>query len=168
MSDVQIVASLGNEEHCVQALEVLRESGYSPRAFSPIPSEKINEALYERRSPVRAWVLSGGIFGALSGFAITLGTSYEWNLNAGGRPIASIPPYLIIVFELMILCGGIAGLLGFFYNGGLPALDPIAGYSERFSADKFGIVVSCADTDAGRVEALLRENGAEQVNSEPA
>ena len=167
MSDVRIVASLGNEAHCVQAIEVLREAGYQPRVFSPIPSEKINEALYERPSRVRAWVLSGGIFGALSGFAITLGTSYEWNLNAGGRPIGSIPPYLIIVFELMILCGGIAGLLGFFYNGGIPALDPIAGYSERFSGDKFGMVGGCADTEASRVEALLRDNGAEQVTSEP-
>lgn len=167
MNEVRMVASFGNEAGCVHAIEGLRGAGHRPQVFSPIPSERINEALYEGRSRVRAWVLSGGIFGALSGFAITLGTSYEWNLNAGGKPIASIPPYLIIVFELMILCGGIAGLLGFFFYGRVPALDPIPGYNEQFSGDKFGVMVTCADTDSARVEALLKENGAEQVTSEP-
>jgi len=167
MSEVRMVASFADEVRCVHAIERLREARLRPQVFSPIPSEKINEALYEGRSRVRAWVLTGGIFGALSGFALTLGTSFEWNLNAGGRPIGSIPPYLIIVFELMILCGGVAGLLGFFFYGGVPALEPLPGYNERFSGDRFGLMVSCAETDSARIEAMLKEGGAEQVTSEP-
>ncbi len=168
MSEVRLVASFADEEQCVHAIERLREARLRPQVFAPIPSEKINEALYEGRSRVRAWVLAGGIFGALSGFAITIGTSYEWNLNAGGKPIDSLPPYLIIVFELMILCGGIAGVLGFLFNAGVPALDPIAGYDTEFSGDRFGVTVSCAEADSARIEALLKEGGAEKVVREAA
>ncbi len=167
MSEVRIVGSFAEEQRCVHVLERLREAKLRPRVFSPIPSEKILEALYEGRSQVRAWVLSGGIFGALSGFALTVGTSYEWNLNAGGKPIASIPAYLIIVFELMILCGGIAGVLGFFFNSRMPVTEPLAGYSTHFSGDRFGVVVSCAEADSARVEALLKEHGADDVSREP-
>ncbi len=167
MSDVRMVASFPDEEQCVHMIERLREARLRPKAFSPIPSEKIREALYEQPSRVRAWVLGGGIFGALSGFAITIGTSYEWNLNAGGKPIDSLPPYLIIVFELMILCGGLAGLLSFFFYSRLPVLDPTPGYSEHFSSNRFGVVVDCADTESSRIEALLREGGAEEITSEP-
>ncbi|HTW87973.1 MAG TPA: DUF3341 domain-containing protein [Candidatus Binataceae bacterium] len=166
MSEVRVVASFTDEEQCVHALERLLADGVRPRVFSPIPSEKINHALYVKRSHVRGWVLTGGIFGALSGFAITLGTSYEWGLNAGGKPIASIPPYLIIVFELMILCGGIAGVLGFFSNARVPALDPIEGYSNHFSGDRFGIMVICDEAEGGKMETLLKESGAAEVTSE--
>ncbi len=168
MSEVRIVASFADEERCVHAIERLREAKIRPQVFSPIPSEKINEALYEGRSRVRAWVLSGGIFGALSGLAITIGTSYEWNLNAGGKPIDSLPPYLIIVFELMILCGGIAGVLGFFYNAGVPVLEPVSGYETHFSGDRFGVMVSCEETESTRIEAILKEGGAEKVVREAA
>jgi Alternative complex III, ActD subunit len=163
MSEVQMVASFADEEQCVHTIERLREAQVRPRVFSPIPSEKITEALYEGRSSVRNWVLSGGIFGALSGFALTLGTSYEWNLIAGGKPIASIPAYLIIVFELMILCGGIAGVMGFFFTSKMPVFEPLAGYNNHFSGDRFGLVVDCDEAESGRLETLLKEGGADEV-----
>ncbi len=167
MSEVRLVASFADEERCVHTIERLREAQVRPQVFSPIPSEKIIDALYERPSFVRSWVLAGGIFGALSGFALTLGTSYEWNLNAGGKPIASIPAYLIIVFELMILCGGIAGVAGFFFTSRMPVTEPLAGYNAHFSADRFGLVVSCDEAESARLEALLKEGGADEVTREP-
>jgi hypothetical protein len=166
MNEVRLIASFNNERSCVQALERLRDLKIRPRVFSPIPSEKIVDLLYVGRSRVRAWVLSGGIFGALSGFAITLGTSYEWNLIAGGKPIASIPAYLIIVFELMILCGGLAGVGGFFLNTRMPVFDPLPGYEGHFSGDHFGMVVVCEESATERLESLFKEAGADKVERE--
>lgn len=167
MSEVRLVASFADEEQCVHAIERLRAAGVRPHVFSPIPSEKIVEALYERPSAVRNFVLAGGIFGALSGFALTLGTSWEWNLNAGGRPIASVPPYLIIVFELMILCGGLAGVAGFFLTSQMPVTEPLAGYSPHFSGDRFGVVLISDEAESARLETLLKESGADEVTREP-
>lgn len=170
MSDsTRIVAIFSGEEECVHGIESLRRAGYSkPRVFAPIPSEKILEALELPKSPVRVCVLAGGITGALSGFALTIGTSLTWSHVAGGKPIISLPPYIIIAFELMILFGALSGIAGFLFFGRFPRLDSISGYSPRFSDDRFGVLVSCAPEQSTRVELLLKDAGAEEVERETA
>ena len=115
---------------------------------------------------MRAFVLMGGITGVLTGLAVTVGTSWEWNLIVGGKPVVSLPPFIIIMFELMILFGGLSAALSFFFFAGLPQLDPIVGYSERFGADRFGIAVACDEADSARIEAMMREAGAEEIAHE--
>jgi len=118
------------------------------------------------RSPVRYWQLFGGITGVLAAIALTFGTSWEWNLNAGGRPVISVPPYIIIMFELLILIGGLSGLTGFFIHNRMPVFDPLPGYRSRFSEDKFGLVVQCDESAAGGVESVMRDAGAEDITRE--
>jgi hypothetical protein len=113
-------------------------------------------------------VLAGGFTGAFTGLILTVGTSWEWNLNTGGRPIASIAPYIVIIFELMILFGVLGAVISFFIKSGLPAFDPSPGYRTRFGADRFGLVVQVAEADAAKVDALMREAGAEDVVREAA
>jgi hypothetical protein len=170
MSDpARIIGVFGSEEECVQAIESLHHAGYTrPRVFFPIPSEKILEALDLPKSPVRVWVLIGGITGALSGFALTIGTSLTFAHIAGGKPIISLPPYIIIAFELMILFGALAGVTAFLITGRLPRLEPLSGYSPRFSDDRFGVLVTCPPEQGTRVELLLKDAGAEEVERETA
>lgn len=165
-AEIELVGSFVAEEECVRAVEVLKHNGIAFRVFAPIPSEHLLHAIGRGLSPVRAVVLAGGIIGALTGFAITAGTSWEWNLVAGGKPVVSLPPFIIIMFELMILFGGLSAALSFFFFARLPQLDPIAGYSERFGADRFGVAVACDEADSARIEALMREAGAEQIAHE--
>ena len=170
MNDAALVIGMfASEEECVKALESLRDAGYSqPRVFSPVPSEKILEALELRKSPVRIWVLLGGITGVLTGFAITIGTSLTFPHYVGGKPLVSIPPFVIIAFELMILFGALSGLAGFLIHGGFPRFASVRGYSSRFADDRFGIAVRCPPGDRTRVEGLLLEAGAEDIQREPA
>jgi Protein of unknown function (DUF3341) len=170
MSDsVRIAAVFSSEEECVHAIETVRRAGFShPRVFAPIPSEKILEALELPKSPIRLCVLLGGITGVISGFALTIGTSLTWPHVAGGKPIISLPPYIIIAFELMILLGALSGIAGFLIFGRLPRLESIGGYSPRFSDDRFGVLVSCAPEQSTRVELLLKDAGAEEVERETA
>lgn len=165
-AEVELVGSFADEEQCVHAVEVLRHNGIAPRVFSPIPSEPLLHAMGRELSPVRAFVLMGGIAGVLTGLAITVGTSWEWNLVSGGKPVVSLPPFIIIMFELMILFGGLSAALSFFFFARLPQFDPIAGWSERFGADRFGIGVKCAEDELAKVETLMREAGAEDVAHE--
>jgi hypothetical protein len=166
---MQIVGVFADEEECVHGIEAVRRAGYpKPRVFAPVPSEKILEALQLAKSPVRICVLLGGIAGVVTGFALTIGTSLTWPHMVGGKPVVSITPYIIIAFELMILFGALSGVLGFFFFGRLPRLESIRGYSPRFSDDRFGVVVSCAPAQGSRVEMLLKDAGAEEVEREPA
>ncbi len=166
---VEIVGSFGDEHGCVLGIEKLRGvKSIAVRIFSPIPSHHIADAIGKPKSPVRAFVLTGGILGVLTALAITIGTSWEWNLVVGGKPIVSWPPFIIIIFELMVLFGGISAVLGFLFNARVPAFEIEKGYSSRFSEDRFGIIVRCAEGESARIESILREAGAEEVVREAA
>ncbi|HVC44180.1 MAG TPA: DUF3341 domain-containing protein [Candidatus Binataceae bacterium] len=171
--DIQLVGSFVTDGACAEAIEALHHAKIvSFRTFSPFPSEKIAEAVDEvrgwGRSPVRKFVMAGGFTGALTGLVVTVGTSWEWNINTGGRPIASITPYVVIIFELMILFGVLGAVSSFFFKSGLPAFEQSSGYRTRFGADRFGLVVQAAEGDAAKIEALMRDAGAEEVVREAA
>ncbi len=117
---------------------------------------------------MRWYVLLGGITGIVTAFTLTTGTSLEWNLVTGGKAIASLPPYIIIAFELMVLFGGISALASWVLLANLPTFEPLSGYRSRFSSDEFGLVVRCAEGDAPRFESMLREAGAQEITREAA
>jgi hypothetical protein len=171
--DIEVVGVFLSDEECAHAIEKLHHApnrGF--HTFAPFPSEHIAEAVDEvrgwGRSPVRKFVLAGGITGAITALVMTVGTSWEWNLNTGGRPIASITPYIVIIFEMMILFGVLGAVTSFFLKSGLPAFEPSSGYRTRFGADRFGLVVRVAESDGAKIEALMREAGAEEVVREAA
>jgi hypothetical protein len=166
--EVELVGAFTDEESLVHCIGELRAAGTQFRVYSPIPSEHINTAIYERSSFVRWFVLLGGITGIVTAFVLTIGTSLEWNLVAGGKPIASIPPYMIIGFELMVLFGGISALVSWILLSNLPTFEPLSGYRSRFSSDEFGLVVRCPEDDASRFESMLREAGAQEITREAA
>ena len=169
--EIALVSTFASEHDCVRGIEELHAAhSLDFQAFTPFPSELVTEASQEARSqgrsPVRWWVLIGAIIGFLTAVAVTVGTSLEWNLNAGGRAVVSIPPYVPIMFELMILFGGVSGVTGFLMHSGLPVFDSETGYRSRFGADKFGLVVQCGVAEAAKLESLLMDAGAESVERE--
>jgi hypothetical protein len=171
--DIEVVGVFSSDVECAHAIEKLRHApNLGFHTFAPFPSEHMAEAVDEvrgwGRSSVRQFVLAGGITGAITALVMTVGTSWEWNLNTGGRPIASITPYIIIIFEMMILFGVLGAVTSFFFTSGLPAFDLAPGYRTRFGADRFGLVVRVAETDDAHIETLMREAGAEEVVREAA
>ncbi len=164
MSSVAIIGSFADDTRCANAIEELRAAKLGNfNTFSPIPSHRIEHAIGKSKSPVRWIVLAGGILGVLTGLAITIGTTYEWRLNAGGKPLLSWPPFIVICFELMVLLGGIFGFLGLLMLSGVPTTEMEPGYDGRFGEDRFGIVVRCDEAEAARIELVLKESGAEEV-----
>ena len=172
-AEIALISTFSTDEDCARGIEALHAAhAHKFSAFTPFPSEKILEASQEAReqgrSGVRWFVLLGGITGFLSAVALTIGTSLEWNLNTGGRPVVSIPPFVPIMFELMILFGGVSGVVGFFLLSRLPAFDSEVGYRSSFGSDKFGLVVHCEESEAQKYEGILRDAGAEEVQREAA
>jgi len=139
-------------------------------AYSPSPNHDIDHALDEAISPIRTFTLIGALLGCISGFALPIYTVYEWPLITGGKPLISIPPFVVIAFELTILFGAIGGMLGFLSLSRLPnvakpatklATDP------RFSLDRFGVLV--ASTDKQRVKLIrtaLENAGALEIETD--
>jgi molybdopterin-containing oxidoreductase family membrane subunit len=117
-------------------------------------------------SKVRLFTLLGGLVGLASGWILTAWTSLEWGLIVGGKPPIGFPvspPYVVIMFEMMILFGGIAAVIGLVSLGRLPQLRPSPSYDRRFTRDRFGVAVHCAPERAASVRDILRQSGVDEV-----
>ena len=148
----------------LDAVKRLKSNGYENlRVFSPVPMHEIEEEIDLPPSPVRFFTLFGGLFGAASGFAITVLTSSAWPISVSAKPIVSIPPYMVIVFELTILFGAIFTLVGLILNSFLRNNAPVSMYDPRFSDDKFGVMVVCPTENIKSVQDILNSTGAEEV-----
>ena len=167
MSDSRkILAIYSYMDLLIDTIKELRSKGFEDiRAFSPVPSHEIEDALDRGYEPskVKYFTLCGAILGACVGAAFTVLTSLDWPIVTSAKPIVSVPPYMIIIFECMILIGGLSTFLGLIINSRLRKnVDPIH-YDERFSNDKFGILVTVDGADFEQVEHILRDFGSEEL-----
>ena len=135
---------------------------YAPAAFP-----ELDDALDEKPSRVRIYTLVGGLLGVTTGYALSIWMSVDWPIVVGGKPFASVAPYTVIGFELTILFGALATLLGLLLVGRLPYGSfgkNDKGYDARFSGEEFGLVVDCPERDVAEVEALLRTHRSQEVS----
>ncbi|MGE5304271.1 MAG: DUF3341 domain-containing protein [Alphaproteobacteria bacterium] len=159
-----IVGTFRHLDSLLRAIKGLKEAGYQNlQSLSPIPHHAIDEALAKPTSPVRMFTLIGGLLGSTTGFVLTIATSLHYPLITGGKPIVSLPPFLIIVFELTILFGGLLTLGGMLVNARLPQMHIGPAYNPRFSEDRFGLWVGCEEKQYEDVIRLLEKSGAEEV-----
>ncbi len=159
-----ILGTFAFEDDFLAAARNLTASGFDNISLlSPLPLEEAQEILGLDKSPVRRFTLAGAIFGAIGGFAMAAGTSLVFLLPTGGRAIISIPPFLIITYEMTILFGVLFTLLGFHFVSGLPAWRDRP-YLPSAGTDKFVVVVEGAAGDqVARAETIIRDAGADEV-----
>jgi hypothetical protein len=152
----------------VRALEELKAKGYHDfTVYTPVPIHEIEDVVERDRpvSRVRLFTLIGALTGTASGFLLTIWSAMEWGLVTGGKPVVSIPPFVVIAFELTILFGGLATVIGMVLLGRLPRLTPSPSYDPRFSNDRFGVAVHCPPERAASVREILKSAGAEEVRA---
>lgn len=160
-----LVGIFDSPSRVADAVTRLKGRGFTKlEVYSPAPFDEIEEAVDPKPSKVRIFTLVGGLLGVVTGYALTIWMSLDWPIVIGGKPYASIPPYTVIAFELTILFGGIFTLIGLLAIGKLPKLKLDPGYSARFSAEEFGVVVEVSDRDVAEVDGLLRGNAAKEVS----
>ena len=148
----------------VETVKKLRRSGFMKlRVFSPLPNHEIEDVMDEPESIVRFFTLFGAMLGAATGVAFTVLTSLDYPISVSAKPIVSIPPFIVIIFELTILFGALSTLLGLLINSRLRRNAPRSMYDPRFSVDKFGIMVQCDKESIKEVETILSSQGAEEI-----
>jgi hypothetical protein len=109
------------------------------RVITPFGVPEVEKILPGKRSNVRFFALLGAASGTVTGFAFTILTSLSWPLIVGGKPIVSIPPFIIIAFALTILFGALSTFLGFLLLSRLPS--PRGIRSEEEYGNAFVILV---------------------------
>ncbi len=153
----------------IDACKALRNAGYKGfRAFAPLPEHQLLEdGLALTDSPVRVFTLAGGLTGAATGFAFTSWTSMDWPLVTGGKPILSIPAYVVIAFECAILFGALATVIGLFVNARLPNFRPMVAYHPECSRGSFGVYVAVPASRADEVRDILNRFEPEELREDP-
>jgi hypothetical protein len=98
---------------------------------------------------------------------MTIWMSLDWPVLVGGKTIASIPPYVVIAFELTILLGALSTVAAVALFAVLMGKRGIA-YDPKYSDDQIGVFVPAGPDQIRPVEQLLRTAGAVEVRHEAA
>ena len=86
-------------------------------------------------------------------------TATDWPINVGGKPWNSLPAFVPVTFEVMVLFAGVGTVLAFLIGRrllpGRKAVPPFPGVTD----DKFVLVMEETDAafDVGKVTAMLEE-----------
>jgi hypothetical protein len=144
-----LMAEFDRAERLLEAAKQTRAAHYrTVDAYSPFPIEGLAEVLgfADRRVPILT--LIGGIGGAALGFGMQVYTNLAFPIDIGNRPLVSVPAFMLITFELGVLCAVLLTIGGMFVLNHLPRLHHPVFDIESFhlaSSDKFFLVIFSSD-----------------------
>jgi hypothetical protein len=112
-------------------------------------------------------VIAGWFVGAAAGLGLTLATYMLYPLVTGGKTIVSVPPTLIITYEVAML----GALLGTLFAGGremgLLRFPPKMIHDPRIHDGKIALCARVeGDEQAGRAMDAMRDAGGTEVRAE--
>lgn len=147
-----------------RAVRALREVGLRVDASMPAPFPDVIAAIGRGRSGLGVVTFAGAIAGLLLGIGLTVGTSVAWPLVTGGKPIVSIPPFVIVIFEVTVLVGSLTNLVAVVVGGVRGARRQRVVAEAPSVNDRIAVF---AVGDPATAARLLRESGAEEVRDVP-
>jgi len=154
-----LTAAFSREEDVVAATSAVRAHGFEVvDVWSPYAVHGLDRAmgLQPSRLPM-VCLLLGLLGGALKIWFEYWTTAFSWPLNVGGKPWDSLPAFVPVTFEVMVLSAGVSTVIAFFLAARLwPGKQPITP-DPRATDDRFVLVIEETDStfDAGQVSALL-------------
>lgn len=170
MSPRVVVGLFDGIEAAAGAGRALRALPLPEEAVTTISSVPLPDGAVVRDSrPVRfpRFVAAAWFAGALTGLALALYTYLDYPLVTAGKPIISVPPTLIITYEVAMLFALIATLVLGFREMGLPRWKVRKIHDPRIHEGKIAVCARVGDDDeARRAEQALRAAGGSDVRTE--
>ena len=110
-----LVGVFATEEDVLGAARAAREHGFHiADAYTPYPVHGLDRAMGLRPSRLPWACFVCGLVGVA--FALSLqpwAMAHSWPLNVGGKPWNSLPAYVPVTFEVMVLLAGLGLVLTF-------------------------------------------------------
>jgi hypothetical protein len=110
-----LIGDFATEENLLGAARAARQHGFRiADAFTPYPVHGLDQVMGLRPSRLPWACFLYGLTGAV--FAFTTqpwAMGYSWPINVGGKPWNSLPAYVPVTFEVMVLLGGLGVVLTF-------------------------------------------------------
>jgi hypothetical protein len=139
-----VLASFAQEEDLLTAVQASRERGwFIADLYTPYPVRGLEHPLDWPRSRLSIACFLGGAAGVALALWFQFWTmDRDWPVNVGGRPWNSLPAFVPVTFESMVLLGGLSLVFAWLARSrlypGKEAVLPLAGLTD----DRFGIVLS--------------------------
>ena len=162
MTGHSVIGFYAEVDSLVGAVKALR-GAHEIRTISPVPLHEVDELLEAKPSPVRYFTLAGGLFGFVTGWALTIGSVEHYPLIVGGKPLVSLTPFAVIAYICTILFGALFTVLGMLLNARLPRIQVGRGYDPRLTGNRFGLQVICGQDEIEDTKGRLLALGAEEV-----
>lgn len=145
-----VMAEFDSPRELVAASRAAREAGFTKMdGYSPFPIHEMDEALGIKRTILPYLIFAAGILGGVGGFGLQYYThAIDYPLNVGGRPFLSIPSFIPITFECIVLAAALTAVVGMIILNGLPQPYHPVFNAPRFalaSRDKFFLAIESSD-----------------------
>ena len=153
-------------EPAADAMDGLKEAGFELGTFDVLTGTPYPEGAFGEHVPQHR-LFRFPAFGAIIGFTLsiflTAATQLAYPLVTGGKPILSIFAMLIIMYELTMLSGVIATVIGIIFESRLPNLK-MGAYDRRITEGWIGVVITFDDeSKVTEAENVLNKAGALEI-----
>src|SRR5689334_21516119 len=154
-----LVSSFAHERDILGATRLARESGYTiVDDYTPYAVHGLDDAMGLKPSKLPWICFFLGITGAVAKLWYQIWTSATSRpVNVGGKPLKSLPTFVPVTFEIMVLFAAVGTVIAFFIVSRLrPGRKPKIRY-ERVTDDRFVLVLEEIDAqfDPVAVRALF-------------
>jgi hypothetical protein len=161
VSEQTLIASFAHEEDLIAGVGAVQLRGWTVvDVYAPYAVHGLEQVLKWPRSRLPLACFVGGALGVgLAAWFQFWATAWDWPLNVGGRPWNSLPAFVPVIFECMVLLAGFSLLFAWLVRcrlyPGKKAEIPHAGITD----DRFVVVFRAPYSGNGTVEAqkLLQE-----------
>ena len=165
MANTQLLGLFQDAQQVADAMDELKKNEFPVEDLdvytgSPYPEGSFGE--YDPPHRLFMFPLVGAMIGFAIGILWTAGTQISYPLVTGGKPLLSIPPMTIIMYENTMLGAIIFTVLGVLFESRLPKRD-LGLYDERITEGYIGLLVDCPEERAGQAETVLNAAGAEEI-----
>ena len=167
MSQFQLLGIFDDESALVGAIEAVRgEHLRIVDVYAPYAVHGLDRVLGLKRSRLSLVCLIGGALGAILKLWFEIWTAaVDWPVNVGGKPWNSLPAFVPITFEVMVLFAGLSTVAAFLIVSRLRPGKPARPIHPRITNDRFALLIEETDAsfDVERVRRLLEAHGAVEV-----
>ncbi|MDT8325194.1 MAG: DUF3341 domain-containing protein [Bacteroidota bacterium] len=146
-------AVFADERDVKEAARALRAEGYTILdAYTPYAVHGLDRILGQRPSRLPWVCLAFGLTGAAAKLWFQIWTSAsDWPVNVGGKPLASVPAFVPVTFEITVLFAGLGTVAAFLLRAGLRPGKRVKPVHPRVTDDRF-VLVLLQDNAAFRLQ----------------
>lgn len=133
---------------------------------SPIEHPEVEEALGDRPVRVQYFTFCGGLFGLIGSWLWISSAQATFLVQPqGGKPVITLVSNFVLNYEMMILGGVLATLIGFLVGAGLPSKKGTI-YSEKISLDQIGILLELNQAQVEPAKELFKRHKVLEIREE--